>query len=57
MRKKNWSNPEVLNLNVENTEYGGNRPDRVDGPYVEVPVTLPGQDQPQIFKFWPMASS
>jgi hypothetical protein len=46
MEKKVWSSPEMWELNIQNTEYGGANPQNIDGPYIEVD----GQ------KYWPSAS-
>jgi len=46
MEKKAWENPEIMELKVEGTEYGGDNSKNVDGPYIEVGTQ----------KYWPSGS-
>jgi hypothetical protein len=46
MEKKAWENPEIMELKVEETEYGGDNSKNVDGPYLEVGTQ----------KYWPSGS-
>ena len=46
MKKTSWEIPELWELNIENTEFGGSNPANIDGSYVEM------NDQ----KYWPSAS-
>lgn len=46
MEKKVWNTPELLQLDVKNTEFGGNNAANIDGPYKEF------EEQ----KYWPSGS-